>query len=89
MSKNRDLFSQSPFTDKKGFIFSLRRVRKGTWATLEYSEAKIGLAYFAVRMNTQVVRDLVLAFKTASSEKNQESYRNTELRINRATEEER
>jgi len=40
-------------------------------------------------MNTQVVRNLILAFRTASSEKNQESYRNTKLRIGRATEEER
>lgn len=87
VSKNRDLFSLSPFGDKKGFIFSLHRVRKGVWATLEYSEAKIGLTYFAVWMNTQVVSNLVLAFKTASLEKNRESYRNTKLCIGRATEE--
>lgn len=40
-------------------------------------------------MNTQVVRDHVLAFKTASSEKDQDRYRNTKLYICRAKEEER
>lgn len=48
VSKNRDLFPLSFFTDKKGFIFSLHRVRKGSWSILEYPDAKIGLTYFAV-----------------------------------------
>lgn len=61
----------------------------GSWATLEYLDTKIGLTYFAVGMNTQGLGDPALAFKTASSEKNQESYRTTRLSTTRSTEEER
>lgn len=49
----------------------------GSWATLKYLDTKIGLTYFAVGMNAQGLGDPALDFKTATSEKNQESYRTT------------
>lgn len=58
----------------------------GSWATLEYLDTKTGLTYFAVGMNALGLGDPVLAFKTATSEKNQESYRTTTLCFIRSTE---
>lgn len=82
----RDLFSPSPFMEKKGFTFSSHS--HGKWQ-LEYLDTKSGLTYFAVGMNTQGLGDPVLASRTTSSEKNQESYSTTRLCITRSTEEER
>lgn len=61
----------------------------GSWATLENLYKTIGLTYFVVGMNTEGLGDSIFAFKTESSERNQESYITTRLCITRSTQEER